>query len=118
MPSLDKQALSFAVQYRNGAAALKRKGITDAHFDEEYRHVWRYITTCIDKHKAAPSSEVIEGRYRIRLPKVKKTDLGPISDSLCERKRYDDFIDLLTTAARSTHEPSDVDAAIRDTQLK
>ena len=96
---VDEAIISYVVT-NDALAEIQGVGISDVHFTEDHRPVWRYLLRTKREHDAVPSREVLKARFPdLDLPRVKQRDVAMLVRQIKQRRRYNEFISLLYQAS-------------------
>lgn len=117
MPTLDETAIAYACTRTNGFNKLRRSGITEEHFVDDYAPVWRFLTKAKAQHDAVPSPELVLQRFPdITLPTVRNTDMPMVVSQIRQRHKYIQLLTLLNQTAMSVNSWETVDEDIASLQ--
>lgn len=107
--SLDEAVLSHVLRSPAALRDLRRAGISEDHFVEDYQAVWRWLSRAQRKHGAVPSLEAARTRFPdLEIRKIRKRDLSVLMSDLQDRKIWMDFLDVIDEAAQAATSPNEI----------
>lgn len=116
--SLDSSLLSYAVKKSSGFNELRRAGITEDHFTDDYAKVWKWLAKSKKEHGKVPSTEVVKARFgNIEIHKVRDRDLPMLLADVMRRRKYIDFMTAVEDASR-VDGPEAIDESISALQVE
>lgn len=99
MPQYDEAVISYVLKF-DALEEVRATGISIDDFVNEYRSVWRFLTRSREEHGAIPSRAVLRTRFPdLYLPKVEERDIPMLIASMKQRRKHNDLLRTLTTAA-------------------
>lgn len=111
--SIDAAIISYALKKPSAFAELRRAGVTEDYFVEDEAKVWRWLCKTKNQHGRVPSTDVVSARYPdLEIMRVRDRDFGMLFHDLQQRKKYMDFLDLLSDATMEASSPDDVDNVV------
>lgn len=114
--TVDSSLISFVLKKPETFQALKRAGINEDYFTDDYRAAWKWINRQRKDHGVTPSVEVFETRFsHLDLTKVKARDLPILLAEIKKRRKYLDFLQALEQGSR-VNGPDEIDSAIHELQ--
>lgn len=92
----DEAALAYAIRYSDGLTKLRKAGISEEHFEDEFKPVWSHLVKMYNKHHKVPGKAVVLQRFPdLGLPKVKREDISFVVDNLKNRRNWVTFYRIL-----------------------
>lgn len=117
MPTLDETLIAYACTRRNGFNKLRRTGITEEHFVDDYAPVWRFLTKTKAQHDTVPSPDLVQQRFPdISIPSVRNTDMPVVVAQIQQRHKYIQLLQLLNQTAMSVNSWETVEEDIQALQ--
>lgn len=107
--SLDDSVISHVLRQPEVLRELRRAGITEEHFVEDYGKVWRWLNRANRDHGVVPSVDAAKTRFPdLDIRKIRKRDLPILIADLHDRKVWMDFLGLIEDASRKATTPNEV----------
>jgi replicative DNA helicase len=117
VPTLDETAIAYACTRKNGFNKLRRSGITEEHFVDDFSPVWRFLTKTKSQHDAVPSPDLVRQRFPdLDFPMVRNTDMPMVVNQIKQRHKYIQLLRLLNDTAIGANSWETVDEDIQSLQ--
>lgn len=106
--SLDESIISHVLRKPETLRDLRRAGITEDYFVEDFQKVWRWLTKMSKKHDTVPSVDAAKVRFTdLEIRKIRSRDLPILISELHDRKIWMDFLGAIDDASRKATSPAD-----------
>lgn len=113
---IDAAIISWALKY-NDINSLQRAGISEDHFVDEYRTMWKYLRRMKAQHDSLPSRDTFAQRFPdFERQRVRQGELPMLIDQIRKRKKFIDFMGALNDTAGSGIDYENVDDKIQALQ--
>jgi replicative DNA helicase len=114
--TVDAQLISYIVDH-DDLRGVQRMGITQDHFLDEWRQVYRWLLRQHREHNATPSRDTLLARFPDQqLVKVRKSELPIFIADARQRKKYIGFLQALNDAVENTDAVDKVEEGISELQ--
>lgn len=111
--SLDESVISHVLRKPETLRDLRRAGVTEDYFVEDFQKVWRWLTKMSVKHGAVPSVDAAKIRFTdLEIRKIRKRDLPILISELHDRKVWMDFLGAIDDASRQATSPAEAREAM------
>jgi replicative DNA helicase len=115
--SLDESVISHVLRKPETLRDLRRAGITEDYFVEDFQKVWRWLTKMNKQHGTVPSVDAAKVRFHdLEIRKIRGRDLPILLSELHDRKLWMDFLGTLDDASRTATSPAEVRDAMANLQ--
>lgn len=107
--SLDESVISHALRRPEVLRDLRRAGIDENYFVEDYQKVWRWLNKAKRDHGTTPSLQAVQTKFpELEIRKIREKDLPILIGELHDRKIWMDFLGLIEDASRQAATPNEV----------
>lgn len=113
---IDAAIISWALKY-NDINSLQRSGISELHFVDEYKSMWKYLKRMKAQHDSLPSPDTFGQRFPdFETQRVRRSELPMLLDQLRKRYKFIEFMGRLNDIAGSGIDYENVDEKIQTLQ--
>jgi hypothetical protein len=110
--SIDASVISYIVKY-DDLLGVQQHGITQDHFVDEWKTVFRYLLRARREHDAVPSADTLQARFPdIDLPRVRRNELPQFISDIRRRSRFIKLLSAINDTANDMKSMDDVDDAV------
>lgn len=114
---VDESALAYSIRYEDGLTQLRKAGITEDHFEDEFKAVWYYLCKMHRKYGEIPGKSIVLQRFPdLGLPNVRRKDASFIISNLLERQRWVTFMHAVEKAVINNRGWDHVDEMVTELQ--
>lgn len=110
--ALDASLIAHVVKRPEALLELQSAGVSADDFIDDWRKVWTFIARVKREHGNVPSATMLESRFDVELPKVRRRDLPILLADLKARRRHRDFVSLLSEATGMAGSFQDIDDVV------
>jgi replicative DNA helicase len=105
------------VRYKTGLVKLRKAGINEDFFEDEFKTVWLHLVKMERKHGKVPGKAMLLQRFPdLGLPRVKEEDASFIVDNLKNRRRWVTYYKHLEKALSNNKGWEQVDEMVHELQ--
>lgn len=117
--SLDESVISHVLRKPETLRDLRRMGIDDEFFVEDFQKVWRWINKTQKSHGVVPSIDAARVKFSdLDIRKIRSRDLPILVSELRDRKVWMDFLGAIDEASRNASSPADARNAMAALQTE
>lgn len=115
--SLDESVISHVLRKPEALRDLRRAGVTEDYFVDDFQKVWRWLTKMSTKHGTVPSVDAAKVRFAdLEIRKIRSRDLPILISELHDRKIWMEFLGAIDDASRQATSPAEAREVMSELQ--